>query len=69
LKRQIEKARIKVEENMMVPDFGGTYISEVLETKYPDPPKDEAWHYIFPSRNLRADQRSVKLKQYFHHES
>jgi len=69
LKRQIEKARIKFEENMMVPDFEGTYISEVLETKYPDAPKDQAWQYIFPSRNLKADPRSGKLKQYFHHES
>lgn len=69
LKRQIEKARIKFEENMMEPEFEGTYISEALETKYPYVPKDEAWQYIFPSRNLRADPHSGKLKQYFHHES
>jgi len=69
LKRQIEKAKIKFEENMLVAGFSGASVPEALERKYPNASKELAWQYIFPSRCLATDPRSGKLKQHRHHES
>lgn len=69
LKRQLEKAKIKLEEHMSVKEFTGASIPEALERKYPNAPKELAWQYIFPSRNPAIDPRSGKLKQHYRHES
>ena len=69
LKRQIEKAKIKLEENMLVKEFTGASIPEALERKYPNAPKELSWQYIFPSRKPVIDPRSGKLKQHYRHES
>jgi len=69
LKRQIEKAKIKLEENMLLKEFTGASIPEALERKYPNAPKELAWQYIFPSRKPAIDPRSGKLKQHYRHES
>ena len=69
LKRQLEKAKIKLEENMSVKEFTGASIPEALERKYPNAPIELAWKYIFPSRNPAIDPRSGKLKQHYRHES
>jgi integron integrase len=69
LKRQIEKAKIKFEENMLVEGFSGASVPEALERKYPNASKELPWQYIFPSRCLATDTRSGKLKQHRHHES
>jgi len=69
LKRQIDKAKIKLEENMLVKGFTGASIPEALERKYLSAPKELAWQYIFPSRKPAIDPRSGKLKQHYRHES
>jgi integron integrase len=69
LKQQIEKAKIKFQENMLVPGFSGASFPEVLEKKYPNAPKELGWQYIFPSRKPAIDPRSGKLKQHYRHES
>ena len=69
LKRQIEKAKIKLEENMLVKEFTGASIPEALERKYPNASKELSWQYISPSRKPAIDPRSGKLKQHFRHES
>lgn len=69
LKRQIEKARLRLEENLLVNGFAGTSMPEALERKYPNAPKELAWQYIFPSRKPAIDPRSGKLKQHCRHES
>ena len=69
LKRQIEKAKIKLEENFMVKGFTGASIPEALERKYLNAPKELPWQYIFPSRKPAIDPRSGKLKQHYRHES
>ncbi|GAH15427.1 unnamed protein product, partial [marine sediment metagenome] len=69
LKRQIEKAKIKLEENMLVKEFTGASIPETLERKYPNAPKEMSWQYIFTSRKPAIDPRSGKLKQHCRHES
>ena len=43
LKRQLEKAKIKLEENMSVKEFTGASIPEALERKYPNAPEELAW--------------------------
>jgi integron integrase len=69
LKRQIVKAKIKLEENMLLKGFAGASMPEALERKYLNAPKELAWQYIFPSRKPAIDPRSGKLKQHYRHES
>ena len=69
LKRQIEKAKIKLEENMLVKGFTGASMPEALERKYINAPIEPAWQYIFPSRKPAIEPRSGKLKQHYRHES
>jgi integron integrase len=69
LKRQIEKARIKLEDNMLLKGFTGASMPEALERKYPNAPKELAWQYVFPSRKPGIDPRSGILKQHYRHES
>ena len=69
LKRQIEKAKIKFEENMLMKGFSGASVPEALETKYPNASKDQEWQYIFPSRCLKIELRSRKLKQHCLHKN
>jgi len=69
LKRQIEKAKIRFEENMLMERFTGASMPEALKRKYIQAPKELAWQYIFPSRKPAIDSRSGKLKQHYRHES
>jgi integron integrase len=69
IKRQIEKAKIKLEENLLVKGFAGASMPDALERKYPNAPKEPAWQYIFPSRKPALDPRSGDLKQHCRHES
>ena len=69
LQRQIEKAKIRLEENIMLKGFAGTSLPEALERKYLNAPKELAWQYIFPSRKPAIDPRSGRLKQHYRHES
>jgi integron integrase len=69
LTRQIEKAKIKLEENLLVKGFAGASMPEALERKYPSAPKELAWQYIFPARKPAIDTRSGTLKQHYRHES
>jgi integron integrase len=69
LKRQIDKTKIKLAENMLVKGFEGASMPEALERKYPNAPKELAWQYIFPSRKPALDPRSGRLKQHYRHAS
>ena len=69
LKRQIEKARIRMEENMLMEGFTGASMPQAMERKYPAAPKELAWQYVFPSREPALDPRSGSLKQHYRHES
>lgn len=69
LKRQMEKAKIKLEENSLIKEFEGVTLSGALERKYLNAPKELAWQYIFPCRKLTIDPRSGKLKQHYLHQS
>ncbi len=69
LNRQVEKARLRLEENMLLIGFMGASIPEGLERKYPNAPKELAWQYIFPARKPARDPRSGRMKQHYRHES
>ena len=69
LNRQIEKARLRLEENILLTGFGGASMPEALERKYPNASKELAWQYIFPARKPAIDPRSGSLKQHYRHES
>jgi integron integrase len=69
LKIQIEKARIRLEENLLVPGFAGASMPEALVKKYSSAPKELPWQYIFPARKPAMDPRSGSLKQHCRHES
>ena len=69
LKRQIEKVRLRLEENLLVARFAGASSPEALERKYPNAPKELAWQYIFPARKPAIDPCSGRLKQHYRHES
>ena len=69
LNLQIEKTRLRLEENLMLKGFRGASIPEGLVRKYPNAPMELAWQYIFPSRKPAIDPRSGLLKQHYRHES
>ncbi len=69
LNRQIEKARLRLEDNILLTGFRGASMPEALVRKYPNAPKELAWQYIFPARKPAIDHRSGTLKQHYRHES
>jgi len=69
LKIQIEKARLRLEENLLVESFAGASMPEALVKKYPGAPMELPWQYVFPARKPAIDPRSGKLKQHCRHES
>jgi integrase len=69
LKRQVEKAKIKFEENSMLKKFSGASISKSYKNKYQKTFKNYDWQYIFPSVKLREDPLTKKLEQHHKHAS
>ncbi|WP_372947692.1 integron integrase [Mariniphaga sp.] len=69
LKRQVEKAKIKFEENNTLKEFSGAPVSESNKKKYPKACKNCDWQFIFPSVKLRENPFTKKLVQYHKHAS
>lgn len=69
LRIQMEKVRIRFEENLLLPGFRGASMPEALERKYPGAPKELMWQYVFPSRKPALDPRTGTLRQQHRHES
>lgn len=69
LQRQVAKAGLRLEENLLLRGFSGASMPEALQRKYPNAPKELTWQYIFPSRKPAINPRSGKLNQHFRHES
>lgn len=66
---QIEKARIRLDENLLVEGFMGASLPEGLARKYPGAPKEVGWQYLFPARRPAMKPRTGKLNQHHRHES
>ena len=69
LQLQINKSKLKFQENLYVNNFHGASIPEELERKYMNILKEISWQYVFPAKKLSIDTRSGKLKQHRRHES
>ena len=69
LKSQIEKTKLRLEDNLHLPGFMGASMPEALERKYPGAAKEFSWQYIFPARKAARDARSGELRQHYRHES
>jgi len=69
LKRQIEKVKLRFEENGVIPGFSGASLPESLMHKYPAASMEEGWQYIFPSVRPAVDPRYGTLKQHHRSES
>jgi integron integrase len=63
LKRQIERIRIRHEEDLAA-GFGAVYLPYALETKYPRAAKELIWQYLFPARNRSLDPRSGEERRH-----
>ena len=69
LRIQMEKVRIRLEENLLLTGFRGASMPEALERKYPGAPKELKWQYLFPSRKPALDPLTETLRQHYRHES
>jgi len=69
LKRQVEKAKIKFEENSTIKEFSGAPVPENWKRKYPNAFKKCDWQFIFPSVKLRENPHANSLVQHHKHES
>lgn len=69
LKRQVEKAKIKFEENSTIREFSGASVPEICKKNYPNALKKCDWQFIFPSIKLRKNPLTEKLVQHHKHES
>jgi integrase len=65
----MEKVRIRLKENLLLPGFRGASMPEALERKYPYAPMELKWQYVFPSRMPSLDPRTGTLRQHYRHES
>jgi len=57
LKRQMERARIRHEQDL-AEGYGEVYLPDALQRKYPNAARDLLWQYIFPAARRALDPRS-----------
>ncbi|MCP4314161.1 MAG: integron integrase [Bacteroidetes bacterium] len=69
LKVQVDKVKVRLEENCLIEGFMGSSIREALERKYPSAPTELKWQYLFPARKPAIDPCSGTLRQHSRHES
>jgi integron integrase len=69
LNLQIEKVKLKLDENKLLNGFKGASMTDALERKYPNAPKELGWQYLFPASRPALDPRSGTLRQHFRHAS
>ena len=69
LELQVEKVRLKLEENILLNGFKGASMPDALERKYPNASMEPAWQYLFPARRAAMDPRSGTLRQHYRHPS
>ncbi len=62
LNLQIEKARIRLEENLLVPGFKGASMPEALERKYPNAPMEVVWQILVPFQEACSGSSFRKTK-------
>ena len=63
LKRQIERARLQHEEDLLA-GSGEVYLPDALQRKYPGAAKELIWQYVFFAPNLSGDPRSGRQRRH-----
>jgi integron integrase len=63
LKRQIERARLQHEEDLLA-GSGEVYLPDALQRKYPGAAKELIWQFVFFAPNLSSDPRSGRQRRY-----
>ncbi len=48
---------------------GAVFLPDALERKYPAPPREWGWQYVFPASRLSADPRGGAVRRHHLHES
>ena len=69
LNLQVEKARLRLKENLLLTGFEGASMPEALERKYPNASKELGWQYIFPARKPALDPLTGSFRQHYRHDS
>jgi integron integrase len=57
LERHLQKVKAQHEQDLE-DGFGGVYLPDALEQKYPNAGREWMWQYVFPSSRLSIDTRS-----------
>lgn len=63
LEAQIAKVRV-LHERDLARGHGEVWLPHALARKYPNAPRELAWQYVFPSRDLSRDPRSGILRRH-----
>lgn len=48
----------KLHDDDLANGFGAVYLPDALARKYPSAPREWAWQFVFPARNISTDPRS-----------
>ena len=68
LKQQIERVA-ELHQGDLAVNYGGVYLPNALERKYPGAARQLKWQYLFPATKLSDDPRSKKIRRHHLHES
>ena len=68
LERHLQKVKAQHEQDLE-DGFGGVYLPDALEYKYPNAAREWMWQYVFPSSRLSIDTRSGVRRRHHVEES
>jgi integron integrase len=68
LERHLQKVKAQHEQDLE-DGFGGVYLPDALEHKYPNAAREWMWQYVFPSSRLSIDTRSGVRRRHHVEES
>lgn len=64
IKRQVEKVRLLLQEDLEHPNYTGVWMSDALARKYPSAAKELGWQYLFPSTRLSLEPGTKNLRRH-----
>ncbi|MFH0791173.1 MAG: tyrosine-type recombinase/integrase, partial [Candidatus Omnitrophota bacterium] len=63
LRLHLEEVKLLHEKDLK-DGYGGVYLPDALERKYPNAAKDWRWQYVFPAAGRSIDPRSGKIRRH-----
>jgi integron integrase len=64
LRLHLEAVQAIHKKDLETAEYGGVYLPDGLERKYPSTARDWGWQYVFPSSKLSPDPRSGKIRRH-----